>query len=71
VGDIDFKVIFAIESSNKFQKTRFWKEKSVENVVTLDSLPFNSSMISFHIWLFGSHQIVTHDVIQDFMYAFI
>jgi hypothetical protein len=35
VGDIDFKVIFANENSNKFQKTRFWKEKSIENVVTL------------------------------------
>jgi hypothetical protein len=34
------------------QKTRFWKEKSVENVLTLEGLPFNSSMISFHIWLF-------------------
>jgi hypothetical protein len=28
-------VIFAAEISNKFQKTRFWKEKSVEDVVTL------------------------------------
>jgi hypothetical protein len=35
VGDIDFKVISARENSNKFQKTRFWKEKSVENVATL------------------------------------
>ncbi len=52
MGDIDFKVISATENSNKFQKTRFWKEKSVENVVTLEGLPFNSSMISFHIWLF-------------------
>ncbi len=34
------------------KKLEFWKEKSVENVVTLESLPFNSSMISFHIWLF-------------------
>jgi hypothetical protein len=42
----------ATENSNKFQKTRFWKEKSVENVVTLEGLPFHSSMISFHIWLF-------------------
>jgi hypothetical protein len=49
VGNIDFKVIFATENSNKFQKTRFWKEKSVENMVTLEGLPFNSSMISFHI----------------------
>jgi len=33
VGDIDFlKVISAIENSIKFQKTRFWKEKSVEEV---------------------------------------
>jgi hypothetical protein len=28
-------VISATENSNKFQKTRFWKEKSVEDVVTL------------------------------------
>jgi len=32
VGDIDLKVI---SMTNKFQKTRFWKEKSVENAVTL------------------------------------
>jgi hypothetical protein len=41
-GDIDFKVISAAENSSKLQKTRFWKEKSVENVVTLEGLPFNS-----------------------------
>jgi hypothetical protein len=28
-------VIFSAENSNKFQKTRFWKEKSVEDVETL------------------------------------
>jgi len=28
-------VISAAENSNKFQKTRFWKDKSVENLVTL------------------------------------
>jgi hypothetical protein len=28
-------VISATEISNKLQKTRFWKEKSVEDVVTL------------------------------------
>jgi hypothetical protein len=52
VGDIDFKTISNVENSNKFQKTMFWKEKSVEIVVTLEGLPFNSSMISFHIQLF-------------------
>jgi hypothetical protein len=52
VKDIDFEVITATKNSNKFQKTRFWKEKSVENVVTLEGLHFNSSMIPFHIWLF-------------------
>jgi hypothetical protein len=46
------KVISVSENSNKFQKTRFWKEKSVEHGATLEGLPFNSSMISFHIWLF-------------------
>ncbi len=35
MGDIDLKVISAAENSNKFQKTRFWKEKSVKDVVTL------------------------------------
>jgi len=29
------KVISTTENSNKFQKTRFWKEKSVEDVGTL------------------------------------
>jgi hypothetical protein len=52
VGDIDFKMIFVSEDSHKFQKTRFWKEKTVEDVVKLEGLSFNSSMISFHIWLF-------------------
>ncbi len=35
MGDIDFEVIAAAEISKKFKKTRFWKEKSVEDVVTL------------------------------------
>ncbi len=35
MGDSDFKVISAAEISNKFQKPRFWKEKSVDDVVTL------------------------------------
>ncbi len=52
VGNIDLKMIYATKNSNKFQKTRFCKERSVENVVTLEGLPKNSSMISFHIWLF-------------------
>jgi len=33
VGNIDFKMISTAENSNKFPKTRFWKEKSVEGVV--------------------------------------
>jgi len=62
VRDIDFLVISAAENSNKFQKTRFWKEKSVENMVTLEGLPFNSSMISFHIGLFKKliHTLQNH-----------
>ncbi len=35
MGDIDLKVISTTENLNKFQKARFWKEKSVEDVVTL------------------------------------
>jgi hypothetical protein len=37
VGDIDFNVIYTLENSNKFQKTRFWKEKSVEDVDELNT----------------------------------
>jgi len=36
-------MISIAENSNKFLKTRFWKEISVEDVVTLECLPFNSS----------------------------
>jgi hypothetical protein len=36
VGDINFKVNSAAENSNKFQKTKIWKGKSVEDVVRLD-----------------------------------
>jgi hypothetical protein len=28
-----FEAISIVENSNKFQKTRFWKEKSFENVM--------------------------------------
>jgi hypothetical protein len=28
-------MISTAENSNKFQKTKFWKEKSVEDVITL------------------------------------
>jgi hypothetical protein len=38
VGDIDFEVIFATENLNKFQKISFWKEKSVDDVVTLGAM---------------------------------
>jgi hypothetical protein len=47
--DMEFSVIFVTTTSNKSLKIRFWKEKSIENVFTLDPLPFNSSMIMFHI----------------------
>jgi len=37
-----FKMISALENSNKFQKTTVWKEKSVDNMVTFEGLSFNS-----------------------------
>jgi len=54
VGDIDFEVISAAEDSNKFQKTRFWKEKSVEYVGTLGpmaqaTLVYNKIVILLHL----------------------
>jgi len=47
-----FKWFLQLKIQINSRKPRFCKEKSVENVVTLEHLPFNSSMISFHIWLF-------------------
>jgi hypothetical protein len=35
VGEFDLKVISVTKNSNKFQKTRFQKGKSVEDVVIL------------------------------------
>ncbi len=35
MADIDFQVISVTENSIKSQKTGFWKEKSVEDVVIL------------------------------------
>jgi hypothetical protein len=55
----DFKAIFALENSNKFQKTKFWNKKSVQNMVTLEGLPFNSSMLSFCISLFKNSIMYT------------
>ncbi len=41
---MNFSVIFVTENPNNFLKTKI---KSDKNVVTLEGLPFNSSMISF------------------------
>jgi hypothetical protein len=50
-------VISVPENSNKFQKTRFWKEKSVEDVITLGPMAqatlviyVLSSMFSIFKW---------------------
>jgi hypothetical protein len=39
-------VISVAENSNKFQKTRLWKEKSVEDVVTLGPMATLVCLIS-------------------------
>jgi hypothetical protein len=71
VGDIDFKMIVATKNSNKFQKTKFWKEKLVENTVTLEGLPFNShgymknhilAQCNIHIQFYLIHATFTPNV---------
>jgi hypothetical protein len=53
-------MIFATENSNKFQKTRFWNEKSIEDVVTLGPIALatlvviNSRDIS-HVYIIGHY----------------
>ncbi len=34
MGDTIFEMIFVIENSNKFQKTKICKKKSIEDIVT-------------------------------------
>ncbi len=41
-------MISATESSNEFQKTTFWKEKSVENMVTLQSTTQVTVVLMMH-----------------------
>jgi hypothetical protein len=43
VVDIDFRVISVAVDSNKFQKTKSWKERSVEHMVTLEPTAQGSS----------------------------
>jgi hypothetical protein len=49
-------VISIAENSNKFQKNRFWKEKSVEDVVTLGPM--------------AQATLVTNEMMNHFVLAF-
>jgi hypothetical protein len=44
-------MIFVTENSNKSSKIMFSKEKSIDNVITLEGLPFNSSMKNWDVCL--------------------
>ncbi len=57
MGDIDFKVISTAENSNKFQKPKFWKEKSVEDVVTIG--PMAQATLVHMISTLGLHLIIS------------
>jgi hypothetical protein len=35
----------------KSQKTKFWQEKSIENMATFEGLPFNPSMRNWDVLL--------------------
>jgi hypothetical protein len=80
VGDIDFKVISATENSNKFQKNRFWKEKSVEDLLTLGaraqatlvnmkrSKNKNDSQVTSYIFMNVSHTMASL-ISHNFLYV--
>jgi len=48
VRDINFEVISDAEKSNKLQKIRFWKEKSVEDAVTLGPTP-QATLVDYEV----------------------
>ncbi len=66
---MDFKVISTPENSNKFQKTRFSKEKSVEDLVTLGPMA-QATLVWCKVWddatcialIFGYYMI--YDIIK-------
>ncbi len=45
MGNIDLKMIFTAENLNKFPKTKFWKEKSVEDVVIVGPMAHATQVI--------------------------
>jgi hypothetical protein len=47
-GRFGFIVNYVVENSNKFQKTRFWNEKLVEDMVTLG--PTAHATLVYIIW---------------------
>jgi hypothetical protein len=60
MGDIDLKVISAAENSNKFQKNRFWKEKSVEDVITLGPTALATLVVHKSAWS-NCKELAFHD----------
>jgi hypothetical protein len=49
-------VILSLQIQIKYQKNRFWKEKSVENAVTREVI-FNSSKIGYRVGLWSKEWI--------------
>jgi len=66
VGDVDLKVISTFENSNKFQKTKFWKEKSVEDVVTLRPTTHATLVVIDTCWSHLVHKFCASFIIIDF-----
>jgi len=56
-GILIFKMISGLVNSNKFQKTTVWNEKSVDNVVTFEGLPFNSKLGFIHLLVYSCYHL--------------
>ncbi len=69
MGDIDFKVISATENSNTFQKTRFWKEKSVEDVVTLGPMA-QAILVPYYYKEIITKKLITSNCSRVFFFQF-
>jgi hypothetical protein len=52
--------------SNKFQKTRFWKEKSVEDVLTLGPTTQAAIVIIINIWELWKNEVRDANMIRCF-----
>jgi hypothetical protein len=61
-------MIFTIENSNKFLKTKFWKEKSVEDKVTMGPMAQAALVILIVILMTQRNNIMLYYYVKVYIF---